>query len=159
VAACIECAQACTACADACFSEQNVADLTKCTRSNLDCADICDVTGRLLSRHTGYDSNITRAQLVGLRSGLQVVRTTAVRRHIEVMSVNGTRRWTTAGSAARCAAVAHMPEIGFWPRSAEPGPAKSCESRALRVSGVVRANELVGIGGEFVAAGGEQKQF
>ena len=40
-----------------------VADLIKCIRSNLDCADICDTTGRVLSRHTGYDANITRAVL------------------------------------------------------------------------------------------------
>lgn len=59
----LECGQSCTACADACLSEQNVADLAKCIRTDLDCADICDVTARVLSRHTGYDANITRAQL------------------------------------------------------------------------------------------------
>jgi len=58
--ACFECAQACTACADACLSEQMVAEMVKCVRSNLDCADICDTTGRVLSRHTGYDANLTR---------------------------------------------------------------------------------------------------
>ena len=63
IEACLSCAQSCTACADACLSEQNVADLTKCIRSNLDCADICDTTGRVLSRHTGYDANLTRALL------------------------------------------------------------------------------------------------
>ena len=62
--ACVECAQACTACADACLSEDMVAELTKCIRTNLDCADLCEVTGRVLSRHTGYDANITRAALV-----------------------------------------------------------------------------------------------
>ncbi|MGI5187231.1 four-helix bundle copper-binding protein [Promicromonospora sp. CA-289599] len=59
----VDCSQTCTACADACLSEDMVADLRKCIRSNLDCADICDVTARILSRHTGYDANITRAQL------------------------------------------------------------------------------------------------
>ncbi|GAA1130058.1 four-helix bundle copper-binding protein [Nocardioides aquiterrae] len=59
----IECAQACTACADACLSEDNVADLTKCVRSNLDCADACSATANILSRHTGYDANITRTFL------------------------------------------------------------------------------------------------
>lgn len=63
IEACLDCTQACTACADACLSEQTVADLTKCIRTNLDCADICDTTGRLLSRHTGYDANLTRAVL------------------------------------------------------------------------------------------------
>src|SRR5687768_1385280 len=52
------CAQACTACADACLSEQMVAELTKCIRTDLDCADICAATARVLSRHTGYDANI-----------------------------------------------------------------------------------------------------
>ena len=32
-------------------------------RTNLDCADICTTTGAVLSRHTGYDANITRALL------------------------------------------------------------------------------------------------
>ncbi|WP_308283479.1 four-helix bundle copper-binding protein [Pseudonocardia nigra] len=32
-------------------------------RMNLDCADICDTTGRVLSRHTGYDANLTRTVL------------------------------------------------------------------------------------------------
>src|SRR5215212_271375 len=57
------CSEACTACADACLSEDMVADLTKCIRTNLDCADICGVTARVLSRHTGYDANISRAML------------------------------------------------------------------------------------------------
>lgn len=60
---CFECAQACTACADACLSEPGVAELVKCIRSDLDCADICDATGRVVSRHTGYDANVTRAVL------------------------------------------------------------------------------------------------
>lgn len=59
----VECAQACTSCADACLSEEMVADLRTCIRTNLDCADICATTARVLSRHTGYDANVTRAQL------------------------------------------------------------------------------------------------
>lgn len=59
----VGCAQACTACADACLSEVMVADLRKCIRSNLDCADSCATTARILSRHTGYDADITRAHL------------------------------------------------------------------------------------------------
>jgi hypothetical protein len=61
--ACVECAQACTACADACLSEDMVAELTTCIRTDLDCADVCEETGRVLSRHTGYDANLTRAVL------------------------------------------------------------------------------------------------
>lgn len=63
IEACVACAQTCTACADACLSEQNVAELTRCIRSNLDCTDVCDTTGRLLSRHTGYDAPLTRTVL------------------------------------------------------------------------------------------------
>ena len=63
IEACFECAQSCTACADACLSEEMVAGLTTCIRTNMDCADVCDTTGRVLSRHTGYDANLTRAVL------------------------------------------------------------------------------------------------
>ncbi|WP_225753565.1 four-helix bundle copper-binding protein [Actinotalea sp. Marseille-Q4924] len=63
VDAAAECGQACTSCADACLSEEMVADLRTCIRTNLDCADICETTARVLSRHTGYDATITRAQL------------------------------------------------------------------------------------------------
>ncbi len=59
----VECSQACTACADACLSEEMVADLRKCIRTDLDCADVCATTARVLSRHTAYDANITRAVL------------------------------------------------------------------------------------------------
>jgi len=38
-----------------------IAELTACIRTDLDCADICDTTGRMLSPHTGYDATITRA--------------------------------------------------------------------------------------------------
>lgn len=60
---CIACAQACTACSDSCLSEEMVAELTKCLRTNADCADICTATAAVLSRHTSYDANITRAIL------------------------------------------------------------------------------------------------
>ena len=68
IQACFQCAQTCTACADACLSEDMVAELTKCIRTNLDCADICETTGRVLSRHTGYDANLTRAVLEACRT-------------------------------------------------------------------------------------------
>jgi hypothetical protein len=57
------CSEACTACADACLSEPMVAELVTCIRTNLDCADICATTARVLSRHTGYDANLSRALL------------------------------------------------------------------------------------------------
>ncbi len=57
------CSQACTACADACLSETNPGDLAKCIRLDTDCADICITTGRILSRQTEYDANVTLATL------------------------------------------------------------------------------------------------
>ncbi|MGI5238487.1 four-helix bundle copper-binding protein [Dactylosporangium sp. CA-139066] len=59
----VSCSEACTACADACLSEKDIAGLAKCIRTNMDCADICAATARVLSRHTGYDANISRALL------------------------------------------------------------------------------------------------
>ncbi|MDP9496116.1 MAG: four-helix bundle copper-binding protein [Actinomycetota bacterium] len=68
------CSQACTACADACLSEsaQMLPHLVKCIRDNLDCADVCAATARVLSRHTGYDANLTQMQV---QAALQAVQT------------------------------------------------------------------------------------
>ena len=63
IEACVACAQGCTACADACLGEDMVAELTTCIRTCLDCADQCEATGRVLSRRTGYDADVTRAVL------------------------------------------------------------------------------------------------
>lgn len=57
------CVQACTQCADALLCETSVADLVKCIRTDLDCADICAATVRVVSRQTEYDANVTRTQL------------------------------------------------------------------------------------------------
>jgi len=48
--AAFDCAQTCTACANACLGEPHVQDLVRCIRLNLHCADLCDTTGRLISR-------------------------------------------------------------------------------------------------------------
>lgn len=66
--ACFECAQTCTACADACLAEDMVADLRQCIRLNLDCADLCVVTGRVLSRQTGTNAETVRALLEACRA-------------------------------------------------------------------------------------------
>jgi hypothetical protein len=68
ISACYECAQTCTGCADACLGEDMVADLVKCIRTDLDCADICATTGKVLSRLTGYDANTTRALVEACRA-------------------------------------------------------------------------------------------
>jgi hypothetical protein len=57
-----DCGQACTQCADDCLSEEGRQQhLVKCIRLNLDCADVCATTARVLSRQTEYDANVTRA--------------------------------------------------------------------------------------------------
>ena len=63
IEACSDCAGSCTQCADDCLGEDGVQDLTTCIRLNLDCADICVTTGRVVSRRTGYDAAITGAML------------------------------------------------------------------------------------------------
>ncbi len=63
IEACYACAQACTACADACLGEANVQQLVRCIRLNLDCADVCETTGRMLSRRSEAHSPLLRKQL------------------------------------------------------------------------------------------------
>lgn len=57
------CAQTCTACADACLAEDAVAEMRNCIRTDLDCADICTTTVAVLSRRTGSNLTVVRAQL------------------------------------------------------------------------------------------------
>lgn len=58
-----ECATTCTQCADACLAEEDPAAMVTCIRRNLDCADVCAATARVLARQTHYDGAVTRAQL------------------------------------------------------------------------------------------------
>ncbi len=61
--AALACSQTCTACADACLAEDTVADLRDCIRTDLDCADICATTVAVLSRRTGSNLAVLKAQL------------------------------------------------------------------------------------------------
>ena len=63
VEAAFECAQACTACADACLAEEGEMDLRYCIRTDLDCADICETTGKVLSRQTEPNWDLLKAQV------------------------------------------------------------------------------------------------
>jgi hypothetical protein len=63
IEACAECAQMCTVCADACLAEPHVTALVTCVRLNLDCADVCHVTGTLMARPSHRDAPALRAQL------------------------------------------------------------------------------------------------
>ena len=48
--ACLSCLQACVSCADADLVEQDVDELSTCIALCLNCAEVCDVTARFLSR-------------------------------------------------------------------------------------------------------------
>ncbi|MCV7578587.1 four-helix bundle copper-binding protein [Micrococcus luteus] len=68
IEACLACAQTCTACADACLSEDMVAEMRRCIRLNLDCADVCGTTAAVLTRQTGEDASTVRALLEACRT-------------------------------------------------------------------------------------------
>ncbi len=70
--ACFECAQSCTACADACLGEPEVAELVECIRLNLDCADVCKVTGQMLMRQTMPSFELWHSQLYACSLACQV---------------------------------------------------------------------------------------
>lgn len=55
ITACLECAAACTACSDACMAEDDIKMLVKCMRTDLDCADVCEATAKILTRQTAHD--------------------------------------------------------------------------------------------------------
>lgn len=60
---CFDCSATCTACADACLGEPDVSELVRCVRFNLDCADVCDTTGRVVTRQTEMDLGVVRAAI------------------------------------------------------------------------------------------------
>lgn len=60
---CMLCEQTCAACADACLGEEAIQDLRRCIRINLDCADICAATARMLSRHFAPEASLLARQL------------------------------------------------------------------------------------------------
>lgn len=62
--ACAACALACQACADASIGSSDVPTLRRMIRLDLDCADICDCTARLLARSIELEPRLLRAQVV-----------------------------------------------------------------------------------------------
>ena len=58
------CANTCTSCADACLGEpEHFEQLRRCIRTNLDCADVCTATLRVLTRQTETPNELVHAQL------------------------------------------------------------------------------------------------
>ena len=53
--ACVNCAQSCVSDADADLTEPDVAKMRTCIALCLNCADVCDVTARVLSRPAQWD--------------------------------------------------------------------------------------------------------
>jgi hypothetical protein len=63
LAACETCAETCMACADACLREDDLQALRGCVLADLDCADLCATTVRILARSGGAQPGVTRATL------------------------------------------------------------------------------------------------
>lgn len=64
IAACRHCSVACVQCADDCLNHPvQVQHLVRCIRLNLDCADVCTATARVIARQTAGDVNVARATL------------------------------------------------------------------------------------------------
>lgn len=70
--ACFTCAQTCVACADACLGEERLEILTRCIRTNQDCADVCTAMGRVLSRQVAPDPNLSQALLRACETACRV---------------------------------------------------------------------------------------
>ncbi|HYB88739.1 MAG TPA: four-helix bundle copper-binding protein [Streptosporangiaceae bacterium] len=58
-----DCAQACTADVDANLAEQDLADMVRCIRLCLDCADVCTATIGVISRQAIWDASVIRPLL------------------------------------------------------------------------------------------------
>lgn len=69
---CYACAQICTACADACLAESDSDRLKQCIRLNLDCADICGISGTMASRHTGSNPQVLSLVLDACRTACRI---------------------------------------------------------------------------------------
>jgi hypothetical protein len=63
IGVCYDCAQACVICSDACLGEQKIESLRETIKSTADCADICNSTGRVLSRLNNPDWNVIQSQV------------------------------------------------------------------------------------------------
>jgi hypothetical protein len=58
---CLDCGASCTSCVDADLAEDDVREMVRCIRLCLDCADVCDATGRIVTRQTAADLRPIRA--------------------------------------------------------------------------------------------------
>jgi hypothetical protein len=78
---CFACALTCTSCADACLAEEQVQELVRCIRLNLDCADVrrdrtsVDATDALSATAGAEHARSLRAVLPRLWGGVRAART------------------------------------------------------------------------------------
>jgi len=70
--ACYHCAQSCVSCADACLGEDDLQALNRCIRLNLDCAAICELTGRTLLRLSQTDWSLNRSLLEACETACRI---------------------------------------------------------------------------------------
>lgn len=63
IQALFDCAQSCTLCADACLVEADIGQLRACARFSQDCADVCLMAGRLVTRQGHPDWQLLRGAL------------------------------------------------------------------------------------------------
>ena len=61
--ACLRCVQTCTTCANADLAEEDIDELRVCAARCITCADVCDVTARVLSRPAQWDQLIVHRLL------------------------------------------------------------------------------------------------
>ena len=65
---CAQCSLVCVTCADACLHEEKPSALAACIRLNMDCADVCSATARLISRPSHGNMSSLRTQLQACRT-------------------------------------------------------------------------------------------
>ena len=58
-----DCAQACAADTDADLDEHNLAEMVKCIRLCLNCADVCTATAGVISRPAAYNPDVAKPLL------------------------------------------------------------------------------------------------
>lgn len=60
IQACYACAAACDHCATACLAEDDVKQMARCIRLDLDCADICRMAAAYMARDSELARNVCR---------------------------------------------------------------------------------------------------
>lgn len=70
--ACYDCTHACMSCADACLAEHNPGALIHCIQTDWNCADVCNITARLMARQTDANLGLLAAQVECCRKACEI---------------------------------------------------------------------------------------